>query len=151
MNISLDIIIYTVMIDNVIIKLQHRAWESRKYQGYLDGGCAGYGYNLYDGSDSYHGKTGGATSYREGRVDLVVDRVGDSSYRLRLINRLDGHYLSEIPEFDVTFIAGGFTQTVKFKDSEAVATFDTASAITTVVAKISTEVQKSVSWNIEII
>ena len=55
----------TVIIDNVIIKLQHRAWESRKYQGYLNTGCAGYGYNLYDGSDSYHGKTGGATSYRE--------------------------------------------------------------------------------------
>ena len=138
-----------IIIDNVIIKLQHRAWEARKYQGYLDGSCEGYGYNLLDGSDSYHGK-GGATSYREGKVDLVVDRVGDSSFRLRLINRLDGHYLSNIPEFDVTFIAGGFSQTVKFKGSEAVATFDTSSAITTVVAKISAEVQKSVAFDIPI-
>ena len=140
----------TIIIDNVIIKLQHRAWEARKYQGLLDTSCEGYGYNLYDGSDSYHGKTGGATSYREGKVDLVVDRVGDSSFRLRLINRLDGHYLSNIPEFDVTFIAGGFSQTVKFKGSEAVATFDTASAITTVVARVSVEVQKSVAFDIPI-
>lgn len=139
----------TIMVDNVIIKVQHRAWESRKYQGHLDTGCAGYGYNLYDGSDSYHG-TGGATSYREGKVDLVLDRVGDSSFRLRLINRLDGHYLSDIPEFDVTFIAGGFSQTVKFKGSEAVATFDTSSTITAIVGKISGEIQKSVAFDIPI-
>nr|WP_295159874.1 chitobiase/beta-hexosaminidase C-terminal domain-containing protein [uncultured Methanobrevibacter sp.] len=137
------------IIDNVCILLEHRSWEARHTNTYIDSSCSGYGYNLMDGSSSLTGR-GGATSYREGKVDLVVDRVGDSSFRLRLINRLDGHYLSEIPEFDVTFIAGGFSQTVKFKDSEAVATFDTSSAITTVVAKISTEIQKSVAFDIPI-
>ena len=142
----------TRIIDNVIIKVQHRAWESRKYNSTmykLDISCAGYGYNLYDGSASYTG-AGGATKYNPGKVDLVVDRIGDTTYRLRLINRLDGHYLSEIPEFDVNFIAGSYSQNVKFKGSEAVASFDVATTISSVTAKISTEVQKTVSFDIPI-
>ena len=81
---------------------------------------------------------------------MVVDRIGDATYRLRLINRLDNHYLTDIPAFDVTFSTGSYTQTVQFKGSEAIATFDVSTAITTVTAKISTEIKKSVSWNIEI-
>ena len=126
-----------------------RSWESRKYLGYLIVGCDGYGYNLFDGSYSLTG-IGGATRYEEGRVDLVVDRIGDATFRLRLINRLDGHYLSEIPEFDVNFTVGGFTQTVIFKDGEAVAAFDVAMALSDVTAIISKEVQKSAHFNIEI-
>ena len=139
----------TIVIDNVIIKLQHRAWESRKYVHYLDGGCAGYGYNMFDGSDSYHG-TGGATHYREGKVDMVVDRIGDATFRLRLINRLDDHFLSEIPSFDVTFIAGGFTQMVKFINDSAIADFDVASVVSDIDVIISTEIRKSAHFDMEI-
>ena len=140
----------TVIIDNVVIKLQHRSWEARKYQHYLNAGCDDYGYNMMDGSDSYHGSTSGATHYNPGKVDMVVDRIGDATYRLRLINRLDNHYLTDLPAFDVTFTTGSYTQTVQFKGSEAIATFDVSTAITTVTAKISAEIKKSVSWNIEI-
>ncbi|WP_296888721.1 chitobiase/beta-hexosaminidase C-terminal domain-containing protein [uncultured Methanobrevibacter sp.] len=140
----------TVIIDNVVIKLQHRAWEARKYRYYLNTGCNDYGYNMMDGSDSYHGSTSGATHYNPGKVDMVVDRIGDATYRLRLINRLDNHYLTDIPAFDVTFTTGSYTQTVQFVGSEAIATFDVSTAITTVTAKISAEITKSVSWNIEI-
>ena len=139
----------TVIIDNVIIRLAHRAWESRKAVCYIDASCEGYGYNLFDGSYSLIG-LGGATQYHEGRVDLVVDRIGDATFRLRLINRLDGHYLSEIPKFDLTFNVGGFTQTVYFEGGEAIATFDVAMALSDVEAVISNEVRKSAHFNIEI-
>ena len=139
----------TMIIDNVIIKVQHRAWEARKYLGYIDSGCDNYGYNLMDGSDSYHG-TGGATSYHEGKVDLVLDRIGDATFRLRLINRLDDHYLSEIPEFDVIFTAGGFTQTVKFINDSAIAEFDVAMAVSDIEAIISGEIRKSAHFDIPI-
>jgi PKD repeat protein len=140
----------TVIIDNVIIKLSHRAWEARKYRHYLNASCEGYGYNMMDGSDSYHNDTSGATHYREGKVDMVVDRIGDATFRLRLINRLDGHYLSEIPEFDVTFQAGGFIQTVKFVNDSAIASFDVASAVSDVLVIISTEIRKSAQFSMEI-
>ena len=137
------------IIDNVCILLNHRAWESRHTSTYVDASCDGYGYNLMDGSSSYTG-TGGATRYREGKVDLVVDRIGDSTFRLRLINRLDGHFLSEIPEFDVTFLAGGFYQNVKFVNDSAIARFDVAAVVSEITAIISTEIRKSVAFDIEI-
>ena len=136
--------------NNVCILLEHRAWESRKTSTYTQSGCDGYGYNLMDGSDSYHWITTGTTHYRTGFVDLVVDRVGDSSYRLRLQNMRTGEFLSEIPAFDVIFTAGRYTQTVKFEGSEAVATFDVASSITTITATISAEIKKSISWSVDI-
>lgn len=139
----------TIIIDNVVIKLGHRAWESRKYQGYLDVGCAGYGYNMMDGSNSYTGQ-GGATSYHEGKVDMVVDRIGDATFRLRLINRLDGHYLTEIPAFDVIFNSNGFVQTVKFNGSEAIAEFDVSMVLTDIDVIISTEIRKSAHFDMEI-
>lgn len=137
------------IIDNVVIRLDHRAWEARKYQHYLEAGCDSYGYNLMDGSASYTG-AGGATHYTEGKVDLVVDRIGDATFRLRLINRLDGHYLSEIPSFDVTFTTGAFTQTVQFVNDSAIATFDVAMALTDVEAIISTEIRKSAHFDMPI-
>lgn len=133
--------------NNVCILLEHRAWESRKTSTPIQSGCDGYGYNLMDGSDSYHWLTSGATHYQEGYVNVVLDRIGDSSYRLRLQNMRTGEYLSDIPAFDVTFTAGRYTQTVKFIDNQAVATFDVASSITTITAKISAEIKKSISWN----
>ncbi len=133
--------------NNVCILVEHRAWESRKTSTPIQSGCDGYGYNLMDGSDSYHWLTSGATHYQEGFVNLVLDRIGDSSYRLRLQNMRTGEFLSEIPAFDVTFTAGRYTQTVKFIDNQAVATFDVASSITTITAKISAEIKKSISWN----
>lgn len=136
--------------DNICILTQHRAWEARHTHDHVEGGCIGYGYNLFDGSDSYSGVANGATYYVEGRVDLVVDRVGDSTYRLRLINRLDNHYLSEIPAFDVTFTAGGYIQKVKFVGGEALAVFDVASSINIITATISSYISKSVMWNIPI-
>lgn len=137
------------IIDNVVIKLMHRAWEARKYQHTIDSGCDSYGYNLMDGSASYTGD-GGATQYHEGKVDLVVDRIGDATFRLRLINRLDGHYLSEIPSFDVTFTTGAFTQTVQFINDSAIATFDVAMALSDVEAIISTEIRKSAHFDMPI-
>lgn len=136
--------------DNICILPNHRAWESRHTHDFTNSSCDGYGYNLWDGSNSYQGSTGGATSYREGFVDLVIDRVGDSTYRLRLINRHTNEYLSEIPEFDVEFRAGSYVQNVKFKDSEALATFDVASAISKVTATISSYISKSVSFDVPI-
>lgn len=136
--------------NNVCIKTEHRSWESRKTHTYTQSDCNGYGYNLWDGSDSYTGMTNGATSYIKGFVDLVIDRVGDSSYRLRLINRLTNDYLSDIPAFDVKFTAGSYSQTVKFVDNQAVATFDVASAITNIMATISSYISQSTSWNIPI-
>ncbi|WP_405322170.1 PKD domain-containing protein [Methanobrevibacter thaueri] len=136
--------------NNVCILLEHRAWEARKTGTHIESGCDGYGYNLMDGSDSYHWSTNGVTHYQEGFVNLVLDRIGDSSYRLRLQNMRTGEFLSDIPAFDVIFTAGRYSQTVKFIDSEAVATFDVASSITTITAKISAEIKKSISWNIEI-
>lgn len=136
--------------DNICILTQHRAWEARHTHDHVEGGCIGYGYNLFDGSDSYSGVANGATYYVEGRVDLVVDRVGDSAYRLRLINRLDNHYLSEIPAFDVIFTAGGYIQKVKFVGGEALAVFDVASSINIITATISSYISKSVMWNIPI-
>lgn len=133
--------------NNVCILLEHRAWESRKTSTYIESGCDGYGYNLMDGSDSYHWLTSGATHYREGFVNLVLDRIGDASYRLRLQNMRTGEFLSDIPAFDVRFTAGRYTQTVKFVGSQAIATFDVASSITTVTATISREITKSISWN----
>ena len=136
--------------NNVFIKTQHRTWESRKTHTYTQASCNGYGYNLWDGSSAYTGVTNGATKYTKGFVDLVIDRVGDSSYRLRLINRLSGEYLSDIPAFDVKFTAGSYSQTVKFVDNQAVATFDVASSITDIVATISSYISQSASWNIPI-
>ena len=136
--------------NNVCILLEHRAWEARKTSTHIESGCDGYGYNLMDGSDSYHWLTSGATHYQEGFVNLVLDRIGDASYRLRLQNMRTGEYLSDIPAFDVKFTAGRYTQTVKFVGSQAVATFDVASSITTVTATISREITKSVSWNVPI-
>ncbi len=135
--------------DNICILPNHRAWESRHTHDFTNSSCDGYGYNLWDGSGAYKGD-GGATSYHEGFVDLVIDRVGDSTYRLRLINRHTNEYLSEIPEFDVEFRAGSYVQNVKFKDSEAIATFDVASAISKVTATISSYISKSVSFDIPI-
>ncbi len=136
--------------NNVCILLEHRAWEARKTSTHIESGCDGYGYNLMDGSDSYHWLTSGATHYQEGFVNLVLDRIGDASYRLRLQNIRTGEYLSDIPAFDVKFTAGRYTQTVKFVGSQAVATFDVASSITTVTATISREITKSISWNVPI-
>ena len=139
------------IVDNICINTQHRAWDARKSGDIkVDVSCSGYGYNLWDGSDAYDGKNTGTVFYTPGRVDLVLDRVGDSSYRLRLINRLDNHYLSEIPAFNVKFTAGSYSQTVKFEGSEAVATFDVAAAITSVTATISSYISKSVSFDIPI-
>ncbi|MBR4448193.1 MAG: right-handed parallel beta-helix repeat-containing protein [Methanobrevibacter sp.] len=141
----------TIIVDNVVIRLSHRSWEARKYTGYIDAGCDSYGYNLMDGSSSYSlTDFGGATSYHEGKVDLVLDRIGDAKFRLRLINRLDDHYLSEIPEFDVIFTAGGFTQTVKFINDSAIAEFDVAMAVSDIEAIISGEIRKSAHFDIPI-
>lgn len=136
--------------NNICVLVEHRAWESRKTFTYTESNCDGYGYNLWDGSDSYNWRTTGTTHYRTGFVDLVLDRVGDASYRLRLINQRTGEYLSEIPAFDVTFTSGRYTQTVKFVNDSAIATFDVASSITTITATISAEIKKSISWNIPI-
>ena len=136
--------------NNICILLEHRAWESRKTDTYIESSCDGYGYNLWDGSDSYHWRITAGTHYREGFVDLVLDRIGDSSYRLRLINQRTGEYLSDIPAFDVIFTAGRYTQTVKFVNDSAIATFDVASSITTITATISAEIKKSISWNVPI-
>ena len=137
----------TIIIDNVVIKCSHRPWEARKYHGVLDAGCAGYGYNLMD-SFGLHEEL---SPYREGKVDLVIDRVGDAAFRMRLINRLDNHYLTEIPEFDVTFTTGGFSQTVKFIDSEAVAVFDVSMALSDVIVKVdSYGISKTAHFDVEI-
>lgn len=136
--------------NNICVLVEHRAWESRKTFTYTESNCDGYGYNLWDGSDSYNWRTTGTTHYRTGFIDLVLDRVGDASYRLRLINQRTGEYLSEIPAFDVTFTSGRYTQTVKFVNDSAIATFDVASSITTITATISAEIKKSISWNIPI-
>ena len=128
----------------------HRAWEARKSGAPVDSSCAGVGYNLFDGSSAYQGISTGTMFYTPGRVDLVLDRIGDSTYRLRLINRLDNHYLSDIPAFDVKFTIGSYSQTVKFEGSEAVASYDVAAAVNSVTATISSYISKTVSWDIPI-
>ena len=79
--------------DNVFIKTQHRTWESRKTHTYTQSSCDGYGYNLWDGSSAYTGVTNGATTYREGFVDLVID--------FELL--LDRPELESILEFELRF------------------------------------------------
>lgn len=138
------------IIDNVCIKTNHRAWEARKSGTPVDSGCAGVGYNLFDGSSAYQGVSTGTMFYTPGRVDLVLDRIGDATYRLRLINRLDGHYLSELPAFDVKFTIGAYSQTVKFVNDRAVATFDVAAVANSVTATISSYISKTISWDIPI-
>ena len=139
-----------IIVDNICIKTVHRAWEARKAGCSVDSSCAGVGYNLFDGSSAYQGISTGTMFYTPGRVDLVLDRIGDSTYRLRLINRLDNHYLSDISAFDVKFTIGSYSQTVKFEGSEAVATFDVAAAVNSVTATISSYISKTVSWDIPI-
>lgn len=139
-----------IIVDNICIKTVHRAWETRKAGCSVDSSCAGVGYNLFDGSSAYQGISTGTMFYTPGRVDLVLDRIGDSTYRLRLINRLDNHYLSDIPAFDVKFTIGSYSQTVKFEGSEAVASFDVAAAVNSVTATISSYISKTVSWDIPI-
>ncbi len=154
------------MANNVFIKQSHRSWEARHtsdttspsgvYSTVTDwdtdqllDSCAGHDFNLWDGSGSYD-NSGGAVGYSEGRVNLVVDRIGDSTYRLRLKNMGNGKYLTNIDPFDVTVTAGSYTQVVKFENDSAIATFNTASAITQVTFTISMHIKKSISWDIPI-
>lgn len=136
------------MENNIFIKNKHRSFEGR-HTGDYNNSCFGFGYNLWDGSSSYQNSTG-AMTFREGYVDLVIDRVGDSSYRLRLINERTGEYLSGLRDFPVIFSAGSYTQTVIFHDSEAVATFDVSTTITKIKARISNQIYKFESWDIPI-
>jgi len=114
------------MENNVFIKQSHRSWESRHTSDsttsnvawdtnndILPDTCSGHDYNLWDGSGSYS-STGGAVGYTEGRVNLVVDRIGDSTFRMRLMNMRTGEYLTDIDPFTVTVTAGTYTQTVNF-------------------------------------
>ena len=151
------------MANNVFIKQQHRSWEARHtsdttspsgvYSTVTDwdtsqllDSCAGHDFNLWDGSGSYT-NSGGAVGYSEGRVNLVVDRIGDSTFRLRLKNMGNGKYLTNIDPFDVTVTAGSYTQVVKFENDSAIATFNTASSITKVTFTISMHIKKSISWD----
>ena len=151
------------MVNNVFIKQSHRSWEARHtsdttspsgvYSTVTDwdasqlvDSCAGHDFNLWDGSGSYS-NTGGAVGYSEGRVNLVVDRIGDSTFRLRLKNMGSGEYLTNIDPFDVTVTAGSYTQVVKFVNDSAIATFNTASTITNVTFTISMHIKKSLSWD----
>ena len=151
------------MVNNVFIKQSHRSWEARHtsdttspsgvYSTVTDwdttqllDSCAGHDFNLWDGSGSYT-NTGGAVGYSEGRVNLVVDRIGDSTFRLRLKNMGSKEYLTNIDPFDVTVTAGSYTQIVKFVNDSAIATFNTASTITNVTFAISMHIKKSLSWD----
>jgi hypothetical protein len=62
----------------------------------------------------------------------------------------NGKYLTNIDPFDVTVTAGSYTQVVKFENDSAIATFNTASAITQVTFTISMHIKKSISWDIPI-
>ncbi len=150
------------MENNVFIKQAHRSWESRHTgddttpniawninNGVSADDCGGHDYNLWDGSGSYH-NTGGGVHYAEGRVNLVLDRIGDSTFRLRLMNMRTGKYLTDIDPFAVTFTAGTYTQTVNFTNDSAIATFNTASSFNTIEAKISMHIYKSISWDTEV-
>jgi hypothetical protein len=59
----------------------------------------------------------------------------------------NGKYLTNIDPFDVTVTAGSYTQVVKFENDSAIATFNTASAITKVTFTISMHIKKSISWD----
>ena len=147
--------------NNIFIKQQHRSWEARHTgdntnpsitdweKTQLLDSCAGHDYNLWDGSGSYD-NSGGAVGFSEGRVNLVVDRIGDSTFRLRLKNMGTGKYLTDIDPFDVTVTAGSLTQVIKFENDSAIASFNTASTITNVKFTISMHISKSISWDVPI-
>ena len=139
------------MENNIFIKQEHRSWEARHTQDKLSSNyngtfCSGHSYNLWDGSGSYF-NTGGVVGYSSGLVDLVVDKIDDSTFRMRLINRRTGEYLSNIPAFPVTVTAGTYSQVVNFEGDKAIAKFNTATVITDVKFKISMHIQKSIKWD----
>ena len=152
------------ILDNVIIRNSNFAWDDSKYQGFINAGSSDYTYNLMDGPSSYEDIDDDMTfprsvksesvidtsKYRGGKIDLVVDRIGDSTFRLRLIDRLDNHYLSEIPSFDVSFISGGFVNTVKFVNDSAIAAFDAIAVVSDINVVISKWIKKSVHFDMEI-
>lgn len=151
------------MENNVFIKQSHRSWESRHTsdttspsgvystvtdweRSQLQDSCAGHDYNLWDGSGSLY-NSGGAVGYSEGRVNLVVDRIGDSTFRARLQNMRTGEFISNLDPFTITFTAGRYVQDVNFTNDSAIAVFNTAATLTSVEAKISMHIKKSISWD----
>ena len=88
--------------------------------------------------------------YVPGHNDLVVDRIGDATYRLRLINLLDNHFIYDVPSFDVTFRSGGSSRTVKFKNDSAIATFDAISAVSNIEVIISAGIRTVAHFDMDI-
>lgn len=149
--------------DNVIIKLSSFAWADSAYQYTLNATNSNYIYNLMDGFANYnvsydsirYGQTKtentvDTSRYTPGLIDLVIDRIGDSVYRLRLLNILDNHFLFEIPSFDVTFRSGGSSKTVKFKNDSAIAVFDSIAAVSNIEVIISAGIKKVAHFDMDI-
>ena len=149
--------------DNVIIKLSGFSWADSNYQYTINASNANYIYNLMDGFANYNvsydqmrydqaktENTVDTSKYTPGIIDLVIDRIGDSIYRLRLLNLLDNHFLSEIPSFDVTFRSGGSSKTVKFKNDSAIAAFDSIAAVSNIEVIISAGIKKVAHFDMDI-
>lgn len=152
-----------VIMDNVIIKLSNFAWDDSTYQFTINPNNANYIYNLMDGFANYNVSYDGirynyvnsdstidTSRYAPGKVDMVIDRIGDSTYRLRLMNLIDNHFLTEIPSFDVTFRSGGSSKTVKFKNDSAIATFDSIAALGNIEVIISAGIRKTAHFDMDI-
>ena len=152
-----------VIMDNVIIKLSGFAWDDSTYQFTINPNNANYIYNLMDGFANYNVSYDGirynyvnsdstidTSRYTPGRIDMVIDRIGDSAYRLRLMNLIDNHFLSEIPSFDVTFRSGGSSKTVKFKNDSAIAVFDSIAAASNIEVIISAGIRKTAHFDMDI-
>ena len=152
-----------VIMDNVIIKLSGFAWDDSTYQFTINPNHANYIYNLMDGFANYNVSYDGirynyvnsdstidTSRYTPGRIDMVIDRIGDSAYRLRLMNLIDNHFLSEIPSFDVTFRSGGSSKTVKFKNDSAIAVFDSIAAASNIEVIISAGIRKTAHFDMDI-
>jgi hypothetical protein len=153
----------TVIMDNVIIKLSGFAWFDSPYRHHISPESANYIYNLMDGAAYYNVSydsvrynpvsTNSAIDtgkYVPGHIDLVVDRIGDATYRLRLINLLDNHFIYDVPSFDVTFRSGGSSRTVKFKNDSAIATFDAISAVSNIEVIISAGIRTVAHFDMDI-
>ena len=149
--------------DNVIIKLSGFAWADSAYHYTLNATNSNYIYNLMDGFANYNvsydqmrydqaktENTVDTSKYTPGIIDLVIDRIGDSIYRLRLLNLVDNHFLSEIPSFDVTFRSGGSSKTVKFKNDSAIAAFDSIAAVSNIEVIISAGIKKVAHFDMNI-
>lgn len=151
------------VMDNVIIKVSGFAWDDSAYRYYINATSVNFIYNLMDGYGNFNvsfdqirynrvktDSTIDTSEYVPGKIDLVVDRIGDSAYRLRLINLLNNQFLFEIPSFDVTFRAGGSSKTVKFKNDSAIAVFDAIAVVSNIDVFISAGIKKSVHFDMDI-